>query len=125
MFPGSREGMLVPRRELQVSQGFSVVCCGTVLSVYLGLLLSCSVCGFLTLYSLRRARDDIFCARLSLSLFCMKWPALWPSGLLALLIAVLDNHWSPPVSVHALSKAVPWTADRKVAVRYGTYTMDP
>ncbi|KAI0334796.1 alpha-mannosidase [Cubamyces sp. BRFM 1775] len=47
----------------------------------------------------------------------MKWPALWPSGLLALLIAVLDSHWSPPVSVHALSKATPWTSDRKIAVR--------
>ncbi|KAI0366405.1 alpha-mannosidase [Pilatotrama ljubarskyi] len=47
----------------------------------------------------------------------MKWPVLWPSGLLALLIAALDTHWSPPASVHALTGTAPWSSGRKLAVR--------
>ncbi|KAI0649989.1 alpha-mannosidase [Trametes meyenii] len=48
----------------------------------------------------------------------MKWPArLWPTGLLALLIAALDSHWSPPASVHALAGSASWTTGRKLAVR--------
>ncbi|KAI9001169.1 alpha-mannosidase [Trametes punicea] len=47
----------------------------------------------------------------------MKWPAFWPSGLLALLIAVLDSQWSPSASVHALTKGASWSSSRKHAVR--------
>ncbi|OSC99135.1 glycoside hydrolase family 47 protein [Trametes coccinea BRFM310] len=47
----------------------------------------------------------------------MKWPAFWPSGLLALLIAVLDSHWSPPASAHAWAKSAAWSSDKKLAVR--------
>ncbi|KAI0637778.1 alpha-mannosidase [Trametes polyzona] len=47
----------------------------------------------------------------------MKWPALWPTGLLALLLAVLDSHWSPPASVHALPGPASWTTGRKLALR--------
>ncbi|KAI9063357.1 glycoside hydrolase family 47 protein [Trametes sanguinea] len=47
----------------------------------------------------------------------MKWPAFWPSGLLALLIAVLDSHWSSPASVQAWAKPATWSSDKKLAVR--------
>ncbi|KAI0829418.1 alpha-mannosidase [Trametes gibbosa] len=46
----------------------------------------------------------------------MKWPSVWPTGLLALLIAVLDSHWSP-APVHALPGPAAWTNGRKLAVR--------
>ncbi|KAH9853805.1 alpha-mannosidase [Lenzites betulinus] len=48
----------------------------------------------------------------------MKWPSGWPTGLLALLIAALDSHWSSAPSVHALPGPAAWTSGRKLAVRY-------
>ncbi|TFK86836.1 glycoside hydrolase family 47 protein [Polyporus arcularius HHB13444] len=47
----------------------------------------------------------------------MKWPALWPSGLLALLIAGLDSHWLSFGSGHAFAEGAQWTSGRKLALR--------
>lgn len=49
----------------------------------------------------------------------MKFPILWPTGLLALLIAGLDSHWLSSGSAHAFAEGAQWTSGRKLAVRYG------
>lgn len=48
----------------------------------------------------------------------MKWPALWPTGLLALLIAGLDSHWVSSGSGHAFAEGLQWSTSQKVAMRY-------
>ncbi|KAI0773849.1 alpha-mannosidase [Fomes fomentarius] len=47
----------------------------------------------------------------------MKWPALWPTGLLALLIAGLDSHWVSSGSGHAFAEGLQWSTSQKMAMR--------
>ncbi|KAH9943045.1 alpha-mannosidase [Epithele typhae] len=47
----------------------------------------------------------------------MKLPTLWPSGLLALLLAGLDSQWLSAGSAHAFAEGVQWTSGRKLAMR--------
>ena len=78
----------------------------TDVTVHLVLLLLCAVF------------EDILRRRCSPVQFCMKWPALWPTGLLALLIAGLDSHWLSSGSGHAFAEGAEWTSGRKLAVRF-------
>ncbi|EJF62997.1 alpha-mannosidase [Dichomitus squalens LYAD-421 SS1] len=47
----------------------------------------------------------------------MRLPTLWPTGLLALLIAGLDSHWLSSGSARGLTEGAQWTSGRKLAVR--------
>ncbi|KAI0751326.1 alpha-mannosidase [Daedaleopsis nitida] len=47
----------------------------------------------------------------------MKWPALWPTGFFALLIAGLDSHWLSSGSGHAFAEGIAWSSARKLALR--------
>lgn len=47
----------------------------------------------------------------------MKWPALWPTGLLALLIAGLDSQWLTSGSAHPFAEGTQWTQRRRLVVR--------